>query len=249
MYIKKEIHSGSVLEIEKLQNLKFHFKNTKRGPKISPTPNYMAKANERRAKKELARLINNNFLSGDMLITLTYAKDNRPKTPQETKNDIQNFLRNLKAAAKRKGKDLLYVGVSNFDYCGVPHHHLLLNHIFTDAELQNIWFHGTINIKKLDNSGDYTKLAEYLLKHTNGIFQDHNRRVHAKRFLRSRNLKKPEVTITIIKSDSWRETPTAPKCYFLISNSIVTIFNEVTGYPYQYYKCIRLTPLQNLRAT
>lgn len=249
MYIKKEIHSGSVLEIEKLQNLKFHFKNTKRGPKISPTPNYMAKANERRAKKELARLINNNFLSGDMLITLTYAKDNRPKTPQETKNDIQNFLRNLKAAAKRKGKDLLYVGVSNFDYCGVPHHHLLLNHIFTDAELQNIWFHGTINIKKLDNSGDYTKLAEYLLKHTNGIFQDYNRRVHAKRFLRSRNLKKPEVTITIIKSDSWRETPTAPKGYFLISNSIVTIFNEVTGYPYQYYKCIRLTPLQNLRAT
>lgn len=249
MYIKKEIHSGSVLEIEKLQNLKFHFKNTKRGPKISPTPNYMAKANERRAKKELARLINNNFLSGDMLITLTYAKDNRPKTPQETKNDIQNFLRNLKAAAKRKGKDLLYVGVSNFDYCGVPHHHLLLNHIFTDAELQNIWFHGTINIKKLDNSGDYTKLAEYLLKHTNGIFQDHNCRVHAKRFLRSRNLKKPEVTITIIKSDSWRETPTAPKGYFLISNSIVTIFNEVTGYPYQYYKCIRLTPLQNLRAT
>ena len=61
--------------------------------------------------------------------------------------------------------------------------------------------------------------------------------------------KKPEVTITIIKSDSWRETPTAPKGYFLISNSIVTIFNEVTGYPYQYYKCIRLTPLQNLRAT
>ena len=119
MYIKKEIHSGSVLEIEKLQNLKFHFKNTKRGPKISPTPNYMAKANERRAKKELARLINNNFLSGDMLITLTYAKDNRPQTPQETKNDIQNFLRNLKAAAKRKGKELLYVGVSNFDYCGV----------------------------------------------------------------------------------------------------------------------------------
>ena len=85
MYIKKEIHSGSVLEIEKLQNLKFQFKNTKRGPKISPTPSYMAKANERRAKKELTRLINNNFLSGDMLITLTYAKDNRPQTPQETK--------------------------------------------------------------------------------------------------------------------------------------------------------------------
>lgn len=240
MYIKKEIHSGAVVEIEKLQNLKFHFKNTKRGPKIAPTPSYMAKANERRAKKELARLINNNFLSGDMLITLTYAKDNRPQTPQETKNDIQNFLRNLKAAAKRKGVELLYIGVSNFDYCGVPHHHLLLNHIFTDEELQNIWFHGTINIKKLDNSGDYTKLAEYLLKHTNGIFQDPKRRVHAKRFLRSRNLKKPEVTITIIKSDSWRETPTAPKGYFLIVDSIVTIVNEITGYPYQYYKCIKL---------
>ena len=172
-----------------------------------------------------------------MLITLTYAKDNRPQTPQETKNDIQNFLRNLKAAAKRKGKELLYVGVSNFDYCGVPHHHLLLNNIFTKEDLQSLWQHGNINIKSLDSSGDYTLLATYLLKHTNGIFQDPKRRVHAKRFLRSRNLKKPEVTTT------------APKGYFLISNSIVTIFNEVTGYPYQYYKCIRLTPLQNLRAT
>lgn len=111
MYIKKEIHSGSVLEIEKLQNLKFHFKNTKRGPKISPTPNYMAKANERRAKKELARLINNNFLSGDMLITLTYAKDNRPQTPQETKMISKIFYEISKPLQSVKAKSF-YMSVS-----------------------------------------------------------------------------------------------------------------------------------------
>lgn len=244
MYKCIEIISGTVLEIEKIQNNGMHSSKTKRAKRISRTPEAMAKNNERQAVKKLARLINCNFEAGDAIVTLTYKPDERPGNTQQTKQDISNFLRRLKDLCKKLGIDVFYIGVSNFDCCGVPHHHLLLKaNVINFVDIDNLWRLGKIRITKLNgkDNGDYTKIAYYFLRHTNKVYNDPKRRVHAKRYISSRNLKQPIIITKIIKSDSWRAAPSAPNGYWLISDSVINSVNSITGWPYQYYKCIRLT--------
>lgn len=244
MYKCIEIISGTVLEIEKIQNNEMHSSKTKRAKRISRTPEAMAKNNERQAVKKLARLINCNFEAGDAIVTLTYKPDERPGNPQQTKQDISNFLRRLKDLCKKLGIDVFYIGVSNFDCCGVPHHHLLLKaNVINFVDIDNLWRLGKIRITKLNgkDNGDYTKIAHCFLRHTNKVYNDPKRRVHAKRYIRSRNLKQPIIITKTIKSDSWRAAPSAPNGYWLISDSIINSVNSITGWPYQYYKCIRIT--------
>lgn len=244
LYKYVEIISGTVLEIEKIQNNRAHSKKTKRSKRTSHTPEAMAKNKERQAVKKLARLINCNFIAGDMIVTLTYKQDDRPDTPEKTKKDIANFLRRLKEACKKIGIELIYIGVSNFGCKGVPHHHMLLKaNLITAVDIEALWGLGIVRFTKLTNrdNGDYTKIAYYFLRHTNKVYNDPKRRVHAKRYISSRNLKQPIIITKIIKSDSWRAAPSAPNGYWLISDSVINSVNSITGWPYQYYKCIRLT--------
>lgn len=242
MYVQKTIRSGYVTEVEKYQTAKYKSKKTKRQPKKHPTPDHMAKNNALRAAKALARLINTNFVYGDLLVTLTYNPPQRPLTTDDAKNHISKFLRKLKKLFRRNDITYKYVGVSDFDNGVNPHHHLVIPSGLTTEEIQALWPYGHVNIETLDSRGDYTNIANYLLKHTDKVYNDPTKRVHSKRFLRSRNLRKPEITIEIINSDSWRETPKAPKGYYLIKNSVTSFISPTTGYPYQYFKCVRYSP-------
>lgn len=49
-----------------------------------------------------------------------------------------------------------------------------------------------------------------------------------------------EVETNIVKADSWREYPKAPKGYMIIPDSIEYGVSEITGYPYQYYRMIKI---------
>lgn len=235
MYIQRITISGKIMEIQKMHKPGYHTP-INRASRMSPTPDYMAIINDRRAYKQLARLINNNFETNDLFVTLTYTVDARPGTQKQTKEDSEKFLRDFKRLAGKLGVPAKYVGVSNFNWRGVPHHHFIMSGSLCPDDIQQIWTMGRINIKRLDDSGDYTRLADYLLRHTS----NQNNRVHAKRYLRSRNLAMPVIIEDAINPDSWRDPPKAPDGYFLLTDSIVTYVNSVTGYPYQYYKCIEL---------
>lgn len=58
-----------------------------------------------------------------------------------------------------------------------------------------------------------------------------------KRWTPSRNLKKPIITKTIVKADSWRKTPKIWKNYTL--EDLYTGYSDYTGYPYRKYSMIR----------
>lgn len=235
MYIQRLTISGKIIEIQKMYKTGYHTR-IKRTSRFSPTPDCMLKINERRVYQQLARLINNNFETNDLFVTLTYTVDSRPSTQKQVKEDSEKFLRDFKRLASKLGVPTKYVGVSNFNWRGVPHHHFILDSSLAANDIQHLWPYGRINIKRLDDSGDYTRLADYLLRHTS----NKNNRVHAKRYLRSRNLAMPVTIEDTISPDSWRDPPKAPDGYFLLTDSIVTYVNSVTGYPYQYYKCIEL---------
>lgn len=239
MYIQRVILSGKIIEIQKMHKTDYHTP-MKKASRIAPTPESMAKNNERRSYKQLARLINTNYTFNDIFLTLTYNVDARPSTPKQTKEDSEKFLRDIKRLATKLGTPANYIGVSNYNQRGVPHHHFLLSGSLDANDIQQLWPYGRINIKRLDDSGDYTRLANYLLRHTPSASDSKINRVHAKRYLRSRNLAMPVVIEDIISPDSWRDAPKAPNGYYLLPDSIITYVNPVTGYPYQYFKCIQL---------
>lgn len=113
-----------------------------------------------------------------------------------------------------------------------------------------MWPHGRIHATELDGSGDYDRLASYLIKQTNKTYNDPERRVFARRYVTSRNLEQPECKIEKVKADSWREMPSAPKGYYVLQDTVVQDVSEITGYPYQYYRCLALgggTPLKTKR--
>lgn len=239
MYIKKSYYCGKVLEVEKIQTFRYKSKHTVRAPQTNPTPEAQAVVNERNSIKNLARLINTNFKHGDWHLSLTYARENRASSPQEAKADLAKFLRNVKLASKRRGKSFYYIAVSEYGEHSM-HHHVVMHCELSLEEVQSIWSHGRIRISVLDNKGDYTQLAKYLVKQTRKTYNDPERRVHAKRYCQSKNLRKPIVKIEKVTADSWREIPSAPRGYYVLPDSIVQNVSDITGYPYQYYKCLLL---------
>lgn len=75
MYVKRTWRCGKCIEVEKYQTFRYKGKMTVRAPQSNPTPEAMAKVNERNSYKNLRRLLNTNFGKGDLHCVLTYAPD------------------------------------------------------------------------------------------------------------------------------------------------------------------------------
>lgn len=239
MYVKRTWRCGKCIEVEKYQTFRYKGKMTVRAPQSNPTPAAMAKVNERNSYKNLRRLLNTNFGKGDLHCVLTYAPEKRAASPQEAKKDIQKFCRNVKQKCKRRGSNFKYVAVAEYGKRSM-HFHVVIHSRLKLQELGDMWPHGRIHATELDGSGDYDRLASYLIKQTNKTYNDPERRVFARRYVTSRNLEQPECKIEKVKADSWRETPSAPKGFYVLQDTIVQDVSEITGYPYQYYRCLAL---------
>lgn len=246
MYLKNMIYSGAVLEVEKTCSFKYKCKNSVRGPKLDKTPENMCKVNRRNAAKKLSRLINANFAENDMHMVWTYDPANRAANPVEARSDMQKALRKLKTAYKKAGIELKYVAVTEYGKRSM-HHHLVINSGLEMATIQKIWGLGKIHVTLLDDSGDYERLAKYLLKQSDKTFNDPEKSVWSKRWCASRNLVRPVEKRSVVKADCWRERPVAPAGYYLITDSIREGVSDLTGWPYQYYKCVKITGSDNKR--
>lgn len=244
MYFENKIFSGQVLEIEKTCSFKYKGKNTKRGPKMDKTPENMRKVNRRNAAKKLSRVINANFVENDLHMVWTYDPAKRAESPAEARCDMQKALRKLKAAYKKAGLELKYVAVTEYGKRSM-HHHLVINAGLAVAAVQKIWGLGKIHVTLLDDSGDYERLAQYLLKQSDKTFNDPEKSVWSKRWCASRNLARPIEKKRAVKADSWRERPVAPVGYYLITDSIREGVSDLTGWPFQYYKCIKIQENKN----
>lgn len=239
MYIKKSIFAGMTLEVEKTYTIKYKSKKVTRSANINLTPENMKKVNERNAAKKLRRQINTNFRSGDYHLILTYRPEERALNPEEARKDLKRFLERLRSHYKKMGLELKYVAVAEYGKVSM-HFHLVVNGGILPEEINRIWGHGRVGLRVLDDSGDYIKLAAYLIKQTSKTYNDPEKAVFRKRWCSSRNLKKPEVKPEIVKADSWRETPKVPQGYMLIADSVEYGVSEITGYPYQYYRAIKI---------
>ncbi len=238
-YIKKTTVAGKTIEVEKHFTTRYHKKGVTRGKNKKPTPECMAAINERNAEKKLRQLLNTNFGHGDLSITLTYEEGARP-TPEEAKRVIEKYLRKMRALYKKNGEELKYIAVTEYKKTAI-HHHLVINMPGTLRLefIDDLWEQGHLKSTVMDKSGQYQKLANYLIKETSESFREEGNPCK-KRWAASKNLKKPEVKIEVVKAKEWRKNPEPIKGYILETDSIREGFHDFTGWPYQCYSMVKI---------
>lgn len=179
---KKAIVSGDVVEIITYEHGNYYgFDGVANGKNKSDKNKRSDNINF--ARKRLRRLINSNVTGNDMFVTLTYANNMCDIT--QAKKDYKVFIK----AMKRKGYDLKYVYVVEFQKRGAVHFHA----IFFDCGyidslfLASVWKRGFVKINRIN---DVDNAGAYVVKYMNKDLVD-DRLIGKDLYGRSRGLKEP----------------------------------------------------------
>lgn len=240
MYFEKQIISGRVVEVVKSYT-KGMVKNAMRNPKRKKTPEQMQEENQRNAEKRLTRLLNCNFKDGDLWVTLTYRRNNRP-TPEAAQKIISNFIRRMRYRFNTKSEEeIKYIAVTEYESKAI-HHHMVINSpddIDVVKTMREQWKDGVMHIVPLYSNGDYKELAKYMIKETSKTFRKADGG-QKRRYMASRNLKKPLVRYRVVKAKRWSPSPRAKKGYYIDKDSVINGVNGWTGREYQSYTMVKL---------
>lgn len=231
-YYRKTIYSGDVVEIEEYFSLRKRGESVPRSTNQNFTPKQLEEMNYQKSIKNLSRLINTNFKTGDYFITLTHR---RACSEDEALHERTLFLRRLRNFTKKSGFILKYIGVTE----GITdnkrmHHHFIINN-FNNLPVNNVdivdtvmnlWKAGRVMFSKLDNFADYTGLARYVTK------EGHIK--NKKRWIQSKNLAKPVEKIKVLKRKTILKPPAGYKVLFQ-----QMFISDISG-EMQYLKAIRI---------
>ena len=239
-YIEAKTVAGKTVEIEKYYTYRYHKKGEKREKKLTPTREEQKRINTRNAEKKLRRILNANFKGDDIHLILTYQKDNRPQNKEDLKKNIRKFLDALRKEYKKQGRELKYIHVAEIGKRGAVHHHLVINYI-EQKIITKLWNKGRPKMFPLDDTGQYEKLASYLIKETcKNIGEDEEEKIQSKRWDSSRNLIHPETKKRIVPvKNGFNPNPKERKGYYIDKGSINYGISEYTGYPYLSYTLIK----------
>lgn len=135
------------------------------------------KANEKERIKNLARLINCNFGTGDGFLTLKYDDEHYPGDYETADTILGKFLRKLRKAYRKEiGSALPAVSVTanwspRRQAPARLHEHVIIPSVAVPLA-RMIWPEfggpGTVIIEDLNDEGDYTRLASYMIENVKG---------------------------------------------------------------------------------
>lgn len=143
--------------------------------------------------QKLMLLLAANFLSKDLVVTLTYRDTSLPKTREEADRRLSNFIRAFRLARRSHSPPdpLAYIRVTEgYHTGGRLHHHLIVNATGRDFTLiKQLWKHGDdIDFQQFGADGA-ERWAKYLTKEP----REQGRRYVGDRTWRaSRGLNRPE---------------------------------------------------------
>lgn len=237
-YIKETCVAGDTIEVCKYYTYRVNVKGEKRARKEKQTTEAQKKVNQRKAEKELRRLMAANFKNGDVVVRLDFIR--RPGGSDEMQQLIEKAIRKLRAAYKKAGASLKYIYVKEVGPKGGRHIHMILNRDGMDilALLTAYWPHGGIHVDPWTTGPNFQKLAAYFIKYALKTEETEGKLI-GKRWYPSRNLKKPSVKKEVIKSNRFREQVAEKKGYTLEKDSVRAGISDLTGYRYFSYTLIR----------
>lgn len=238
-YKTKKIYCGKYLEIDIIPTLE-EKQISKNGKKVFLTPDKQKNLNDKNARRYFCQLLNTNFNSNDLHITLTYNDYFMPSSYDEANKISYNYIRRLKNKYKKQNKELKYVLVTEYTTEETEgeiriHHHIILNKIFADDLYTKMWSNkkkpiGRAKSYKLDfNETGIEGLAKYLTKNKG----------QKKRWSCSQNLDKPFIRERKIRLSKTKVS----KLVFDINNKGIweidnkgyiytdsnSVYNEITG--------------------
>lgn len=201
----------------------------KRAKKCNVTSEQVQKNNDKYSVKDLMRLLNANFGHGDLHLVLTYkdAPDQR-----QAKRDREAFLKAVRREMKKQGIELKYIAVTEYKHSRI-HHHIIINK-FDVALIEKAWKKGWVKFTALDASGNYIKLAEYLVKETNKTFREEES-VFKRRYSPSRNLVRPKVTRKYVEAAELFDDPKTIDGYYIDQDYCRRYEHPVTGLEHLEY--------------
>jgi hypothetical protein len=203
----------------------------RRKPKTNLTAEAVQKNNDRLAARDLTLLINANFGEDDAHVTLTYRGDE--PTEEQAAKDRRNFVSRLRRQMKKRGEDLKYIVVTEYLNRRI-HHHIIVN--TQDVSLiTKTWGKGRVKIVALDETGQYKKLGEYLIKETTKTIRDPES-MHKRRYTASRNLVRPVIKREIVNAQELSEDPKPIPGYYIPKDMVRRYEHPVTGVEHlEYY--------------
>lgn len=210
-YWIRRVYAGKTVEIKKYYSRK-HKPKEKRAKTGEPSRLEQENVNIRRQTEQLRWKLNCNFQGGDMFITFSYRKDERPDTYKEMLKQKDKLIRDLRKQYKKIGKEFKYVYVLETGDKGARHIHMVIESMDTKT-IKKCWDRGRIHIRLLDDTGQYGKLASYLVKEKGRKKME---KYGGKTYSPSRNLKQPHIEKDVIwECDFFREDAKSPKGYYI----------------------------------
>ena len=157
--------------------------------------------NDAKAQRRMRLLLEANFGSADQHVTLTYA--GTPPTYSRAVKDVENYISRIKRMRKRRGlPELKYLWVLEEEGGDGQkrkiHCHMVMSGGLSREELESKWGKGFANADRLqpDELDGLNALAKYLCKTERMKYQ--------RKWSCSKNLKKPEPTISRTKLSNRR---------------------------------------------
>jgi hypothetical protein len=210
----------------------------KRAVKEKATPEQIEKINQKNAERHLAISMNYNLKPGDYHNVFTYS-GNLP-TKDQMQKDLEKLKRDLTKLYKGKGITLKWYQSTEWK-SKRPHHHIVMSGGVDLFEIAKVWGKGFIRPVHLDDTGDYRKLAAYLIKETSKTFREEGA-ISRRRYSCSRTVEHPMSNQD--ENVSYQEInrePKAPKGYYIDPESIFRGRNPITGLAYLEYVMISLS--------
>lgn len=236
-YIKEVCVAGKTIEVSKYYSVKWHCVGEKREPREKDITEAQKKINQRQAAKTLRRLLNTNFVDGDLLVRLDFSKEHFPDGSEEMQTMISKAIRKMRNEFKKSCQELKYVYVKEIGSKGGRHIHMVMNKCDTEL-IRKCWPHGGIHIDPLISNGQYSKIADYFIKYAAKTEKTEGELI-GKRWYASRNLKRPKIIKKVIPASKFRKNVTAKKGYIVQKDSVRNGFSELTGFEYFTYTMIR----------
>lgn len=197
MLVNAYVKAGNVLEIMQFE---YHpaEPGRSRAAKVRESDKKQIERNLRKSRRNCARLINENFAGDGMWVGLDYHDEALPADEHAAVEELQKFFRRLRRRRQKLGlPPLKYIAAT--ETSGRLHHHIVINKI-EYAELKSLWKHGRVSYSEMDSYTDYISIANYITKERrDGKFK--------KKWLQSKNLRQPVVTIDVAEQPGVLKIP------------------------------------------
>ncbi len=226
-YKKKTITAGKIKEVTLYHESKYQ---SPKRPKIKKSNKEQDdKKNKRRACKKLYLLMNANFKSGDLYLTLTYEK---ATSVEEAKKEFKKIIRKLHCRYKKSGAVFKYIAITEGKRI---HHHILINNVdLTIDEMKEMWKLGFFKMELFKGEPeDCERLSNYFIKKSINT----ERKAYSRGWSGSESLIHPIPEVKVVPASTWREEPKPIKGYYI--DIVIKGFTQ-HDYPYQFYRMIKI---------